>query len=262
MRVSSSMLHLLRTTMVAKMLQLLQRLLDFGHVLVLECLVDAQVVVAPAEVARRTRLHARPGAARDGVHHDIAVQHQVLGQGQQAQLYAGGEAARIGHVLRLAGGAAVQLRQAVDEVVALGLEAVVHGEIYNLQPFGDVVALHELARVAVGGAEEEAVHLVQRQLVGEAQVGLAIEALVDVGHTVSGITAAVDEDNLCLRVVDEQADEFAGSVARAAYDSYLYHINEVLRMKNDERWCPYHASLGFVIVDNMGLALPGLPASG
>ena len=162
----------------------------------------------------------------------------------------------------LAGGAAVQFRQTVDEVVALGLEAVVHGEVYNLQPFGDVVAVHELARVAVGGAEEEAVHLVQRQLVGEAQVGLAIEALVHVGHAVAGIAAAVDEDNLCLRVVDEQADEFAGGIARAAYDSYLYHINELLRMKNDERWCPYHASLGFVIVDNMGLALPGLPASG
>ena len=41
-------------------------MLDFGYVLVLESLVHTQVVVAPAEVARSSRLDARTGAAGDG----------------------------------------------------------------------------------------------------------------------------------------------------------------------------------------------------
>ena len=154
-------------------------------------------------MARRARLDARPGAARDGVHHDVVVQHQVLGQGEQAQLDAGGEAAGVGHVHGGAGGAAVQFRQAVDEVVALGLQAIVHGEVDDAQAFRQVVAFDKFARVAVGGAEEEAVHIVQRQAVGEAQVCLAIQSLVYVGHAVARIAGTVDEDNLCFRVVDE-----------------------------------------------------------
>ena len=232
---------------VEAVLQLLQALPYLRHVLVLERLVDAQVIVAPTEVARRARLDARPGAARDGVHHDVVVQHQVLGQGEQSQLDAGGEAAGVGHVQGGAGGAAVQFRQAVDEVVALGLQPVVHGEVDDPQPFRQVVAFDELARVAVGGAEEEAVYLVQRQAVGEAQVGLAIETLVHVGHAVARMAGAVDEDNLCLRVVDEQADKFAGRVAGPADDSYLYHgFNEELRMMNEEICC--RAALQRVLV--------------
>ena len=208
---------------VEAVLELAERLLDFGHVLVLEGLVDADVVVAPAEVARGARLDARACAACDGVHHDVVVQHQVLGQGEKAQLDAGGKAAGVGHVLGRAGGAAVQLGQAVDEVVIVALEAVVHREVDDLQVFGYVVALEELARVAVGGAEEEHIDLVQRELVGEGQVCLAIEAFVYVGYLVAGVARAVDEDDFRLRVVQEQADELARRVAGAAYDSYFNH---------------------------------------
>ena len=60
---------------VEAVLELAERLLDFGHVLVFESFVDTQVVVAPAEVARGARLDARTGTARDGVHHNVFVQH-------------------------------------------------------------------------------------------------------------------------------------------------------------------------------------------
>ena len=43
---------------IETVLELFERLLDFGHVLVLESLVHTQVVVAPAEVARSSRLDA------------------------------------------------------------------------------------------------------------------------------------------------------------------------------------------------------------
>ena len=208
---------------VEAVLELAERLLDFGHVLVFESLVDTQVVVAPAEVARGTRLDACARAARDGVHHDVVVQHQVLGQGKQAQLDAGGEAAGIGHVLGRAGGATVQLGKAVDEVVVVALEAVVHREVDDFQVFGHVVALQELARVAMGGAEEEHVDVVQRELVGEGQVGFAVETFVHVGYLVAGVARAVDEDDFRLRMVQQQADEFACRVAGSADNSYFNH---------------------------------------
>ena len=180
---------------VEAVLELAERLLDFGHVLVFESLVDTQVVVAPAEVARGTRLDACARAARDGVHH-------VLGR---------------------AGGATVQLGKAVDEVVVVALEAVVHREVDDFQVFGHVVALQELARVAMGGAEEEHVDVVQRELVGEGQVGFAVETFVHVGYLVAGVARAVDEDDFRLRMVQQQADEFACRVAGSADNSYFNH---------------------------------------
>ena len=172
---------------IEAVLQLLERLLDFGHVLVFEGFIDTQVVVAPTEVARGSRLHARAGAAGDGVHQDVAVQHQVFGKRKQAQLDAGGEATGICHVFRLAGGAAVQFRQTVDEIVVGRSDAVIHGEVNDSQLFGHVVALQELLRVAVGGAEEEHVNLVQGKLVGEYQIRFAVQSFVYVGNLVAGI---------------------------------------------------------------------------
>ena len=94
------------------------------------------VVVAPAEVARGARFHTGAGTSGNGVHHDIIVQHQMFGERQQAQLYAGGKAARIGYVLRFAGGTAVQLRQAVDAV------SYTHLDVYKRQEKGSVSRLY------------------------------------------------------------------------------------------------------------------------
>ena len=152
---------------IETVLELFERLLDFGHVLVLESLVHTQVVVAPAEVARSSRLDARTCAAGDGIHHNIAVQHQMLGKRKQAQLDAGGEAAGVGNMLCRAGGTAVQLGKAVDEVMVVALDAIVHGEVDYLQVFRYVVAFHEFSGVAMRRAEEKHIDFVQRKFVGK-----------------------------------------------------------------------------------------------
>ena len=65
---------------IKAVLQLFERLLDFGHMLVLESFVDTHVVVAPAEVARGARFHTGAGTSGNGVHHDIIIQHQMFGK--------------------------------------------------------------------------------------------------------------------------------------------------------------------------------------
>ena len=60
-------------------LQLLQRLAYLGQVLVHEGLVDAHIVVAPAEGGLRRGLVPRSRTADDGMHVDVARQHEVLG---------------------------------------------------------------------------------------------------------------------------------------------------------------------------------------
>ena len=69
-------------------------------------------------------------------------------------------------MLRFAGGTAVQLRQAVDEVVFGRGYAVVHGEVDDSQFLGHVVAFEELLRVAMCRTEKEYVDFFQRELVG------------------------------------------------------------------------------------------------
>ena len=65
---------------------------------------------------------------------------------------------------------------------------------------------------------------VQRELVGEGQVGFAVETFVHVGYLVAGVARAVDEDDFRLRMVQQQADEFACRVAGSADNSYFNHI--------------------------------------
>ena len=106
-------------------------------------------------MARGTRFHSGTRTSGDGIHHDVIIQHQVLGERQQPQLYAGGKAARIGYMLCLAGGAAVQFRQAVNEVVVRRGYAVVHGEVDDSQLLGHVVAFEEFSRVAMCRTEKQ-----------------------------------------------------------------------------------------------------------
>ena len=79
----------------------------------------------------------------------------MLGQRQQAQLDAGGKTARIGHVLAMADGTAVQFGQTIDEIMVVALQAVVHAQVDDLQVFGHVMAFHELARIAMRRTEEQ-----------------------------------------------------------------------------------------------------------
>ena len=205
-------------------LQLAKALLDLGQVLVREGLVDGDVVVAPAEMGRGRGFDARSRGSRDGVDMQVVVEHQMFRQGQDGQLDAGGEAARVGHVARLHDLLAVQLGESVDEIMLRALQAIVHREVDDPHVGGHLVALHELACIAMGGTEEKDIDLVQWEGAGEAQIGLPIKPLVDVRDPVAGVARAVDERDLHLRVVEQEADQLARRISRSAYDTRLDHI--------------------------------------
>ena len=125
-------------------LELLQRLAYLGQVLMHEGLVDAHIVVAPAEGGLRRGLVTRTRAADDGVDVDVVGEHEVLGQGEQAQGDAGGEVAGVGHEAALADGAAIELGETIDKLLVVALEAVVAREVDDLEPLGDHGGLHKL----------------------------------------------------------------------------------------------------------------------
>ena len=90
-------------------LQVLDGLNDLRQMLMRERLVDADVVVAPAEVCGCTGLYACACAAGDGIHVDVIVEHQVAGQRQQCKLDCCCKATWIGYILALTDSTAVKL---------------------------------------------------------------------------------------------------------------------------------------------------------
>ena len=111
----------LELTVARKLLYLTQTLAYLRHVLVLEGLVNAHVVVAPREVGGGTRLLSGTRRTRNGVHGNVVVEQAELGCGQQTQLYTCSETTWISHVLRLGYGVAIDFGQTINVVVALAL---------------------------------------------------------------------------------------------------------------------------------------------
>ena len=205
-------------------LQVLDGLNYLGQMLMGERLVDADIVVTPAEVGGCARFYACACAAGDGINVDVIVEHQVAGQRQQCQLDGSGKAAGVGYVLALADGTAVQLGQSVYERIVIGLQAVIHGEVYHLQALGQGVGLHELAGIAVSGAEEQHVNGIKGQLVSENHIGLTNQSLMYRTQFVAGIARAVHEHNLGIGMTQKYAYKFAGSVTGTSYYSYFNHF--------------------------------------
>ena len=148
----------------------------------------------------------------------------MLSQRKHAQLNTCREATRIGNVTGRTNRPAVQFRQAIDEIVLLVLDAVIHREVDNLDLFRDNVRFHKLPRVAMRRTEEKAIDFIQRDLSRKAHVRLAIQAFVDVRNPVSRIAGAIDKDYFHVRMVDQQANEFARRITCSAYNSYFNHI--------------------------------------
>ena len=73
-------------------------------------------------------------------------------------------------------------------------------------------------------AEEDDIDLVQVVRLAEAHLRVALEPAVHLREAVAGIRRAVDEHQLHLRVVHQQADQFAGRVSGASDDSGAYHF--------------------------------------
>ena len=223
-------------------------LANLGDMLMGESLVDAQVVVAPREMGGGTGLHAGSRASRDGVDADGGSDEPHLGGRQQSELNARGKATGVGYMAGSADALAVDLGQTIDEVVhsrrRLGGGDLVSGksggwrkaevlcQVDDLHLGGYVVLRQEPLALAVAKAEEEHVDIVEGHLAREAKVSIAVESLMHVGDEVSGIALAVDEDELCLGMVDEQADEFSCRIAGTAKYSYSYHVT--IRVYNEK----------------------------
>ena len=85
-------------------------------------------------------------------------------------------------------------------------------QVDNLHVLRNIVLLQERLALAMTEAEEDDIHLVERHLGGKLQVGLAIQSLVNLSHQVAGITLAVGEYNLCLRMVDKEANQLTSCI--------------------------------------------------
>ena len=134
---------------------------------------------------------------------------------------------------------AVDLGQTIDKIVhsrcglcgsdlVSGLsggwhKAEVLRQIDDLHLCRHVVLCQESLALAVAEAEEEHVDIVEGHLAGKAKISIAVESLVHVGDEVSGVALTVDEDELCLGMVDEQADELSCRIAGPAKYTYSYH---------------------------------------
>ena len=111
----------LELAVACKLLYLTQTLAYLRHVLVLEGLVNAHVVVAPREVGGGTRLLSGTRRTRNGINGNVVVEQAELGGGQQTQLYTCGETTWVCHVLRLGYGVAIDFGQTIYVVIALTL---------------------------------------------------------------------------------------------------------------------------------------------
>ena len=148
---------------------------------------------------------------------DWGVEQQVLGQRQQTQLYGGGEASGVGDMAAAAHhGLAVELGQAVYEVVALLGQTEVLCEVDDLERLGQRVGLDKPSALAMWSAAEQHINIVERGLRREVHVNLAYKTFVDRGHGVSGVGRRVYPFYLDVGMVDEQAYELAGCVSGAA----------------------------------------------
>ena len=202
-------------------LQLTHGAVDLQQVLVRESLVDGDVVVSPAEVGRCARLYTRTRGTRDasGVH--LALQQTLSRQREKTDLDGRGETTRVRQLSGLLDALTVHLRQAIDESVAL--VAVILREVDDLHVGRHHMRLQELPAIPMTRADEQGVHLIQRELVGEGHLRLAEKTLMDVIEFITRITATVNEDHLHLRMVQNDAKQLACRIAGTAYNSYFYH---------------------------------------
>ena len=151
----------------------------------------------------------------------FVLQQPRRGQRQQRQLDRRGETARVGHTLRAADAFAVQLRKPVDE--SFRLIAEILRQVDNLHACGNRVFRQPYLALPVRRAEEHDIGRPEVVRVAEPHVGVALQSSVYVREAVARVRCAVDEDNLDLRMVHQQADQFAGGVPGSSDDARTDH---------------------------------------
>ena len=203
----------LELAIARELLYLAKTLAYLRHMLVLEGLVNAHVVVAPREVSSGTRLLSGTRRTRYGIHGNVVVEQAELGSGQQTQLYTCGKASGISHVLRLGNSIVIDFGQTINVVVALALQAEVLRKVDYLHMGWYLVFLEERLALAMTETEEHYIDLIERHFGTELQVGFAIQTLVHVGYKIAGIALAIGKYYLRLGMIYEQTYEFATCVA-------------------------------------------------
>ena len=78
---------------------------------------------------------------------------------------------------------------------------------------GDGMLLEELLALAVAEAEEDHVDILKRHLVRKPQVCIADEALMYITHQIAGVALRVGKYDLCLGMVQQQADQLAARIS-------------------------------------------------
>ena len=148
----------------------------------------------------------------------------MFGQRKHTQLDTCCKAPRIGNVVRFANSPAVQFRQAIYEIMLFTLDTVIHRKINNLHVFRDRMRFHEFPGIAMRRTEEKAIDFIQRKLGRKAHIRLPIQTFVDIRNPVARIAGAIDKDDFHVRMIDQQANQFACRITSSAYNSYFNHI--------------------------------------
>ena len=123
---------------------------------------------------------------------------------------------------------AIQFGQAIDVVVVGRSDAEILRQIDDTNILRHGMLGQELSTLAMPHAQEEDVDRLQRQTVGELHVRLAEQPLVDVGQQVLGVGRTVDKAYLHIRVMQQQADEFARSIACATDNTSFHNLQFIL----------------------------------
>ena len=124
----------------------------------------------------------------------------------------------------LADTSSVQFGQAVNEIVFIAFDTVIHAEVDDLHVVGNSMAFHEFLCIAMSGTEEQKVDAVQRELVGETHIGFSEQSAVNVSDQVAGVAGTIHKCNLGVRVIQQQTNQFACRISRTTDNSDLNNI--------------------------------------
>ena len=165
-------------------------------------------------------LHTCACRTRNGVHADVVVEQFCLGKGKESELYARRKATGVCHMEGTVDFFAVEFGQTIDIIVVFRSQAEILCEVDDANVGRDVMLLEELRALAVTEAEEYDIHFLKRKFGGKAQVCLAIKSGMHIRNQVARITFAIHKHNLCRRVIEQKANEFASSISGTADDAY------------------------------------------
>ena len=122
----------------------------------------------------------------DGIDSYVVCEESSFGKRQKSELYACGEASRVGQVLASCYCVSVCLWQAVN-IVVVALDAEVLRQVDNLHACRYGVLFEESFALAMSETEEHHIDIVEWHFACELQLGVAEKAFVNVIHLVARI---------------------------------------------------------------------------